>query len=128
MPDPIVTALIALVGGIAGGLITTFGKPWGQDWVASRAEERAEKRAHDAEARRRLERVVQFLGSISVEGPHTATAEREERELPATAHMVNDPALMDAVDRMWKSSRSSAEWSAAWLDASQRAGQLLSTR
>jgi hypothetical protein len=58
MPDPVVTALIAGVSAIIGGLIAAVGRPWGQDWVARQAEERAAKRARQGEDRRRLERVV----------------------------------------------------------------------
>ena len=126
MPDPVATALIAATSAIIGGLIAAIGRPWGQDWVARRAEVRAAARANELEDRRRLERVVQLLGMISVEGPHTGDAERQERELPAAVYTVKDPALIDAMERMQRSARVSREWAAAWSDASKRVGQLLS--
>ena len=128
MPDPIVTALIAGVSAIIGGFIAAIGRPWGQDWVARGAEERAAKRASEADYKMRVERVGQLLAAASVEGPHTATAEREWRELPTAASAVNDQALTNAVDQMWASPRSSPAWGAAQVEASKRVGQLLSSR
>ena len=128
MPEPVLTAVIAAGSAVIGGLIATIGRPWGQDWVARQAEGRAAKRAREAEKLRRLERVLQLIGITSVEGPHTATAEREERELPATAYAINDPTLIDAVNGMSTSHRGTSEWVAARDDASKRVGELISTR
>ena len=128
MPDPVVIALIAGVSAIIGGVIGGLLRPWGEDWVARRAEERAAARARAAEERRRLERVVQLLGMISVEGPHTSTAEQQEREFPAAVYTVNDPQLSDAMEHMERSSRSTQEWATGRSDVNKRVGELLSNR
>jgi hypothetical protein len=128
MPDPIVTALIAGVGAVGGGLMTALGKPWGENWVARQAEERATKRERANEYKVRLERVLQLLGMAAVEGPRPASVWRQEKELPASAYAVNDPELLEAVDRMSNSPHFSPAWNAAHKDASRRVGQLLSSR
>jgi hypothetical protein len=128
MPDPIATALIAGLSAVVGGLIATIGKPWGQDWVARQAEERASKRERAVEYKVRLERIIQLLGIISVEGPHSTSAEQQERELPASAYAVGDPTLIDAVERMWSNPRSSRAWGTAHYDASKRVGDLINRR
>jgi len=128
MPDPVVTALIAGISAIIGGLIAAVSRSGGEDWVADRAEKRAEARARAVEERRRLERVVQILAMISTEGPHTSTAQQQEREFPAAVYTVNDPQLIDAMERMERSPRRSQEWDSARNDAKKRVGALLSNR
>ncbi len=128
MPDPIATALIAGLSAVVGGLIAAIGKPWGQDWVARQAEKRAAQRAREAEYRVRLERVLQLLGIVSVEGWPTPEHEREGHELPAAAYAVNDQLLIDAVTRMSGFSRTSTEWAAARNAANRRVGELLSSQ
>jgi hypothetical protein len=126
VPEPLVVALIAAIGGIAGGLISAIARPVGQDWLARRAESREGSRAFATERKARVERVAHILAGADENGSFTATAEREWRELAIATAAVDDEALSAAVGRLHSSPRPSYAWSDAHRDPSQPDGELLS--
>lgn len=124
-PDLIPTAIVSVVGGLFGGLISAIAKPLGENFVGRRADERTRKRDQVDNRRQRIERVLQILGGARVSGPATATEQREYQELRGAAYAVGDAVLTGAVEVMLKSEDRGATWRDAHETASRRVGELL---
>jgi len=127
MTDPILVALIAGVSAIIGGVIAALARPLGEDWVARRAEKRAAPGALREQRKARIERVGRILAGVSVEGPNSATAQREWGELPTAVQAVNDPVLTRAIQVMLTTDRYQPAWSAALGEAKSKVGELLAS-
>jgi hypothetical protein len=124
MPEPIITALSALVGAIIGAVA----RPWGQDYVKRKADERERKQAARRSRIARIERIVELFtgnrGDGTVGRSYGATA-NGLTELPAAAAAVDDRQLSEAVGRFIAAPLGSSERTSQRNNALARAGTLL---
>ncbi len=124
MPDPLATAIIGAIGGVAGGLVTAVVGPFIQDWIAKGREQRDEDRGVRG---RRIQQVAHFgelLAQITPDGPHLSTEEYAHRSLRTAAAAIGDSDLIAHVGRMHSQTWGSPAWQDALGDAQFRAGEL----
>jgi hypothetical protein len=124
MPEPIIVAIIAAVGGILGGLAVAVTRPWIEDIYKRRAETRMAGREAKAQREARIEHVIELLSLSGREGPSTYSAERGMRELPAAAAAVDDAELSEAIGRLLSAPHGTARETER-TNALHRAGTLL---
>lgn len=141
MPEPVLIAIVAIVGGVIGSILS----PLGQDYVnreqhkrqelSRKAQAAEDAQRHEArEAVARLERSQQHIqdqliavrrGVAGMGGRSYNEAQmRGYQEARTAAADINDPSLIEMVGKLHSSGIGSSQWEAARGDVLFRVGEL----